>query len=85
MRFWLIAAVTGSLLGSAGPSFAACDLTAQDAAHAGGDTCIRPWLDANMRINQLQHVGTAESYKLAPSEAMLSLIRMGGQIGRAHV
>jgi hypothetical protein len=32
-----------------------------------------------MRINQLQYVGTAESYKLAPSEAMLSLIRMGGR------
>ena len=31
-----------------------------------------------MHINQLQFVGTAESYKLAPSEAMLSLIRMGG-------
>jgi hypothetical protein len=32
-----------------------------------------------MHINQLQYVGTAESYKLAPSAAMLSLIRMGGR------
>ena len=32
-----------------------------------------------MRINQLQYVGTAESYKLAPSDTMLSLIRMGGK------
>ena len=79
MRFWLIAAITGSLLGAAEPAFAGCDLSAPDASHAGGETCVRPWLDANMRINQLQFVGTAESYKLAPSEAMLSLIRMGGK------
>ena len=78
MRFWLIAAVAGGLLGT-GPALAACDLAAADAAHAGGDTCIRPWLDTHMRINQLQYVGTAESYKLAPSEAMLSLIGMGGK------
>ena len=79
MRFWLVAVVTGSLVGMAGPAFAGCYLSAPDAAHAGGDLCIRPWVDANMRINQLQFVGTAESYKLAPSDAMLSLIRMGGR------
>ena len=79
MRSWLIAAVTASLLGMAGPAFAACDLSAPDAIHAGDASCVRPWLDANMRINQLQFVGTAESYKLAPSDAMLSLIRMGGK------
>jgi Phosphoinositide phospholipase C, Ca2+-dependent len=79
MRFWLVATVTGSLLGVAGPALAGCNLSAPDASHAGGDLCVRPWLDANMHINQLQYVGTAESYKLAPSEAMLSLIRMGGR------
>ena len=79
MRFWLVAAITGSLLGVAGPAVADCNLFAPDASHAGGDSCVRPWLDANMHINQLQFVGTSESYKLAPSEAMLSLIRMGGK------
>ena len=79
MRFWLFAAVTGGLLGMAGPAIADCNLLAPDASQAGGDICIRPWLDANMHINQLQFVGTSESYKLAPSEAMLSLIRMGGK------
>ena len=79
MRFWLVVAVTGSLVGMAGPALAGCNLSAPDAAHAGGDPCVRPWLDANMHINQLQFVGTAESYKLAPSDAMLSLIRMGGR------
>lgn len=79
MRFWLVAAMTGSLLGVAGPAIAGCNLSAPDASHAGDDSCIRPWLDANMHINQLQFVGTSESYKLAPSEAMLSLIRMGSR------
>jgi len=79
MRLWLAGVVTGSLLSLTGPALAACDMVAQDAAHAGGDACIRPWLDTHMRINQLQYVGTAESYKLAPSDSMLSLIRMGGK------
>ena len=79
MRFWLIGPVTASLLGMASPAYAACNLSAPDAIHAGDAACVRPWLDANMRINQLQFVGTAESYKLAPGEAMLSLIRMGGK------
>lgn len=79
MRSWLISVVTASLLGMASPAFAACDLSAPDAIHAGDASCVRLWLDANMRINQLQFVGTAESYKLAPSDAMLSLIRMGGK------
>ena len=79
MRSWLIAVMTAGLLGAASPALAACNLAAQDAAQAGGENCIRPWLDAHLRINQLQYVGTAESYKLAPSDAMLSLIRMGGK------
>jgi hypothetical protein len=78
MRFWLVTIVSGGLLAIAAPAFA-CDLSAPDALHAGGDSCVRPWLDANMHINQLQFVGTAESYKLAPSDAMLSLIRMGDE------
>ena len=75
----LTGVMAASFLLLAGPALAACNLSAPDAAQAGGESCIRPWLDANMRINQLQYVGTAESYKLAPSEAMLSLIRMGGE------
>ena len=79
MRFWLSAAVAAGLLAGMVPAMADCDPSASDAAHAGSDACVRSWLDAHMRINQLQYVGTAESYKLAPSEAMLSLIRMGGE------
>ena len=35
--------------------------------------------DPGLKLNQIQIVGTAESYKLAPSDQMLSLIRMGGK------
>jgi len=35
------------------------------------------WFDANLRLNEYQAVGTAESYKLQPSKQMLSLIKMG--------
>jgi len=35
--------------------------------------------DPGLKLNQIQIVGTAESYKLAPSPEMLSLIRMGGK------
>jgi hypothetical protein len=35
--------------------------------------------DPGLKLNQIQIVGTAESYKLAPSSEMLSLIRMGGK------
>src|ERR1700761_1063546 len=35
--------------------------------------------DPELKLNQIQTVGTAESYKLAPSPALLTLIRMGGR------
>jgi hypothetical protein len=78
MRFWLMAIAAMGLLAT-DPALAACNLTAPDAAHAGDAQCGRPWLGANLRLNQLQFVGTADSYKLAPSSEMLSLISMGGK------
>lgn len=35
-------------------------------------------MDANLRLDQIQMVGTGESYKLRPSAGILGLIRMGG-------
>lgn len=35
--------------------------------------------DAGLKLNQIQRIGTAESYKLAPGDSMLHLIRMGGK------
>jgi hypothetical protein len=55
-----------------------CNLAAPDAAHAGAG-CAPAWFDANLRLNQLQLVGTAESYKLAPSAGVLSMVRMGSK------
>ncbi|MGH6829276.1 MAG: Ca2+-dependent phosphoinositide-specific phospholipase C [Rhizomicrobium sp.] len=81
MRRRLLASLT--LIGwlSAAPAFAACDLSAPDALGAGQGDCGRLWADANLRLDQIQIVGTAESYKLAPTDQLLSLIRMGGKAG----
>jgi hypothetical protein len=52
----------------------------QGAKAASCDERCRPgWMDANLRLDQLQVVGTAESYKLRPDSAVLGLIRMGGK------
>ncbi|MBV9390716.1 MAG: acid phosphatase, partial [Verrucomicrobia bacterium] len=55
-----------------------CALTTED-VRAAGAGCERQWIDANLAINEVQVVGTAESYKLAPSGPLISLIRMGSE------
>lgn len=46
------------------------------------DTRCRPdWMDANLRLNQVQLVGTAASTKQKPSGGALTIIRMGGRAG----
>ena len=82
MRFWTSVAVLLLTLSAAAgadsaPSAApACDLHAGSARRAGLG-CARAWFDANLHLNEIQLVGTAESYKLRPSPAMLGLIRLG--------
>jgi hypothetical protein len=49
-----------------------------DARPADKD-CASTKPKTGLRLNQLQMVGTAESYKQAPSKEMLSLIAMGGK------
>src|SRR4051812_5529944 len=41
--------------------------------------CNAKWMDANLRTDQLQVVGTAQSYKQRPDSALMGLIRMGGR------
>jgi hypothetical protein len=53
-----------------------CNLQAASVAELSLD-CAASWFDANLRINEIQTIGTAESYKLRPSHEMLGLIRMG--------
>ena len=60
---------TGSAVAQATPA-----ATARPCDSRCGD-----WMDANLRINQLQLVGTAESYKQRPNAALMTLIRMGGK------
>jgi hypothetical protein len=43
--------------------------------------CDPGWMDANLRLDQVQVVGTAESYKQRPNSALMRLIRMGGKKG----
>jgi hypothetical protein len=78
MRLWvnsgflLILAMASSAPLAAAP----CDRT--DARQTDKD-CNGARPDTSLRLNQLQMVGTAESYKQAPSKEMLSLIAMGGK------
>jgi len=51
-------------------------------ARACDTHCSASWMDANLRIDQLQLVGTAESYKQRPNAALMRLIRMGGKADR---
>ena len=41
--------------------------------------CSAKWMDANLRLDQVQVVGTAQSYKQRPDSALMGLIRMGGK------
>ncbi len=48
------------------PCFAAepgCHLSAPSAAQAGGKACARTWIDQNLRLNDMQVIGTHNSYK----------------------
>jgi hypothetical protein len=53
---------------AAGPKALPCD-----------NHCSPTWMDANLRLNQIQLVGTAQSYKQRPDSSVMSLIRMGGK------
>ena len=80
MRLWV---TSGFLLilamASSAPLAAApCEQTDANVRRADKD-CIGSRPNTGLRLNQLQMVGTAESYKQAPSKEMLSLIAMGGK------
>ena len=65
---------------------AAAQATTQGAKAGSCDERCRPnWMDANLRLDQLQVVATGESYKLRPDSAVLGLIRMGGKTAAQEV
>lgn len=55
-------------------------VTAQT-AQACDKTCAAEWMDANLRLNQLQQIGTNASAKQKPEGSVLTIIRMGGSEG----
>jgi hypothetical protein len=63
------------------PRAAMAQTAAMRVAHECDERCKPDWMDAHLRMDQLQLVGTAESYKLRPTRSVMSMIRMGGKDG----
>jgi hypothetical protein len=59
---------------------APCDLTAQDARKAGPG-CAQAWMDANLRINDIQVIGTHNSYKQHMAPELLAAHRRRDPVG----
>lgn len=74
----IFAVAQASLFSSSG-SAAAQGASHDEGARPCDERCQPGWIDANLRLDQIQLVGTAESYKLKPDSAVLGLIRMGGR------
>ncbi len=55
------------------PASAACHLHAADVAHAG-KACEHAWIDANLRLNDIQTVGTHNSYKQFITPRLYALV-----------
>ena len=67
-----------ALLSSSSSASAQSVMPAAPSARACDSRC-GAWMDANLRIDQVQMVGTADSYKQRPNKALMGLIRMGGK------
>jgi hypothetical protein len=78
MRGLLFLSMVMAALCAGGAASAQDCRTAPDPAQAGAK-CARAWFDANLRLNQIQTVGTAESAKQKLTPALLSLVKMGGE------
>lgn len=56
-----------------------CRPEAADVQAAGGDACARLWMDRTLRLNDLQAIGTHNSYKLAiPGDEMIAMVAAAG-------
>jgi hypothetical protein len=62
-----------ALLAVAGAADARCRLHAPDVRRAGGG-CAHAWMDANLRLNDIQTVGTHNSYKQAITPKLYAMI-----------
>ena len=70
-------AAIGGVFTAPTPSAAATPTAAT--ARVCDSHCSRSWMDANLRLNQLQLVGTAASYKQKPSGGALTTTA-GGEL-----
>jgi hypothetical protein len=61
------------------PAVALPSVTAPTTASTCDTRCDAQWLDSNVRLNELQVIGTGKSYKQRPAPGMLRLVRMGGR------
>jgi hypothetical protein len=75
--FWLLAALAISPLAAAAAS---CDLAAQNARQAGPG-CAQAWMDANLRSNDIQIIGTHNSYKQPMAPELLAAHRLRDPVG----
>jgi hypothetical protein len=66
---------------SSSPIADTAKISLPSAARHCDERCSAKWMDANLRLDQLQVIGTAESYKQRPDKALMNLIRMGGKKG----
>ncbi len=68
-----IALAVFPLLALGGAADARCRPSAPDVRHAGAG-CAHAWIDANLRLNDIQTVGTHNSYKQAISPKLYAMI-----------
>lgn len=59
---------------SPAPASKGCDLAAPD-ARAAGPGCARPWMDHNLKLNDLLAVGTHNSYKTTIPPEVMDIVR----------
>ena len=74
-----LATVQAGLFSSTMPAVAQPAASSAIKARACDEHCNAQWMDANLRMDQMQVVGTAQSYKQRPNSALMGLIRMGGK------
>lgn len=67
------------LLSAPKPAAAQAALVPPPSARPCDTRCDGKWLDDNLRMDQLQVIGTGKSYKQRPAPGMLRLVRMGGK------
>ena len=70
----LPAALMAAALLLVGSAQAACRMRALDAAHAGPG-CAQPWMDANLRMNDILSVGVHNSYHRVADTRVMALIK----------